>query len=165
MKTKLYSAVFIFAAILVLSACAKDNDIKDSSAGAISEEAAGAEKKTESGVSYVDVVSKSVPENYPSDKLPLSQYEDDKILAVNTLEDKVFDFKVVTIRSYHEIIDEYAQMWELEGENVFYNDDIGAGNLMGTLGEYEIFVNASEESPDIPEGARTYCGILVRKKK
>lgn len=165
MKMKLNFAVLFLAAILVLSACAKsDEEIKDSSESAAAD-AQVDETKTGNEVSYVNIESKAVPENYPSDKLPLSPYEDDKILAVNTLDDRVFDFKVVTIRSYHEIIDEYAQMWELEGENVFYNDDIGSGTMMGTMGEYEIFVNASEQSPDIPEGARTYCAILVQKKK
>lgn len=116
-------------------------------------------------VAYTNIISKDLPDNYPVDKFPLSQDANDKIMKINTIEDTAFDFKIVTIRSYHEIIDEYAALWELDDEKVIYNDDLGVGNLMGTLSGYEIFVNASEESPEIPEGARTYLGILVQKRK
>lgn len=120
--------------------------------------------KTDSGgLTYAKIESVSVPDNYPAEKLPLSKDENDKIMKINSIDDTTFDFKIASIRTYQEIIEEYAAMWELEDENVFYIDDIGVGNLTGKLDGYEIFINASEGSPDMPEGARTYVGILIRK--
>ncbi len=120
--------------------------------------------KADSGeLTYAKIEPANIPDNYPAEKLPLSKNENDKIMMINTIDDSIFDFKVASIRTYQEIIEDYAAMWELEDENVFYIDGIGVGNLTGKLDGYEIFINASESSPDIPEGARTYVGILVRK--
>jgi len=64
-------------------------------------------KKQNYALTYVNIVSKNVPDNYPIDKFPLSQDVNHKIMKINTFEDTAFDFKIVTIRSYYEIIDEY----------------------------------------------------------
>lgn len=114
---------------------------------------------------YTNIESESIPEGFPKNLFPLSSDINDKIMDVNTDNETIFDLKIVTIRTYQEIINEYAALWELEGESAFFNDDIGVGNLTGTYKEYEIFVNASENSPEMPEGARTYCGLLIQKKK
>jgi hypothetical protein len=44
-------------------------------------------------------------------------------------------------------------------------EDKGSATLMGKFQGYEIIVNGSEKSPDIPEGAKTYVAILVKKAK
>jgi len=150
--------------ILLIVGCGKETGESDNNTKS-NDNSTTAVQPASDAVTYANIVSKNVPDNYPIDKFPLSQDVNDKIMKINTIEDTAFDFKIVTIRSYHEIIDEYEALWELEDEKVIYNDDIGVGNLMGTLNGYEIFVNASEESPELPEGARTYLGILVQKKK
>jgi hypothetical protein len=118
------------------------------------------------GSGYDDIKSKDIPAEYPSDKLPLSKESSDKIMKVYTSTDgSTFDFKIATTRTAKEVIEEYAGLWELENENTMIMEDKGSATLMGKFQGYEIIVNGSEKSPDIPEGAKTYVAILVKKAK
>lgn len=113
---------------------------------------------------YDDIKSKDIPAEYPSDKLPLLKESSDKIMKVYTSTDgSTFDFKIATTRTAKEVIEEYAGLWELENENTMIMEDMGSVTLTGKFQGYEVVVNGSEKSPDIPEGAKTYIAILVKK--
>ena len=105
-----------------------------------------------------------VPAEYPSELLPLSDDDSDKIMAIYTADDSsIFDFKIATTRSAKEVVEEYAALWELEDENTLIMAEQGSATLMGTYHGYEVIVNGSENSPDLPQGAKTYVAILVEK--
>ncbi len=40
---------------------------------------------------------------------------------------------------------------------------MGSATLTEEFQGYEVIVNGSEKSPDIPEGAKTYVAILVKE--
>lgn len=114
---------------------------------------------------YENVKTIDVPAAYPSANFPLSKASEDKVIEINSYSDGVsFDIKIISTRSAKEIIEEYAKLWELENENTIFLSDIGSATLTGTRDGFEAFVNGSEQSPALLEGAKTYLGLLVRKK-
>lgn len=42
-------------------------------------------------------------------------------------------------------------------------EDMGSATLTGKFQGYEVVVNGGQKSPDIPEGAKTYVALLVKK--
>jgi len=113
---------------------------------------------------YAVIETQEIPAGYPSDMLPLSDDNSDKIITIYTDEEgTLFDFKIVTTRSAKEVVEEYAAMWELEDEGTVIMDDKGSATLFGSYQGYGVIVTGSEESPYLPEGAKTFVAILVEK--
>jgi hypothetical protein len=85
-------------------------------------------------------------------------------MIVYTADDgSVFDFKIATTRTAKDVVEDYAELWELENENTLIMQEQGSATLMGTYQGYEVIVNGSENSPDLPKGAKTYVAVLVEK--
>jgi|GEM_PF-3725757 len=167
MKKLIFVLVLLLSSAILLTACG-DSAPDDGGAAAKSSAEAVQTTNAESpqGSGYNAIKPADVPADYPSDKLPLSKESSDKIMKVNISSDgSAFDFKIATTRTAEEVIEEYAGLWELENEKTIIMEDEGSATLMGKFQEYEVFVNGSEKNPDIPEGAKTYVAILVKKDK
>lgn len=105
-----------------------------------------------------------IPSDYPGERFALSDNSRDKVIKVYQSSDTLsFDLKIVSMRHAREFVEDYAEMWKLENMNTIYLDDSGSATLTGTADGFEIIITASEQSPDIPKGARSYCAILVKK--
>lgn len=167
MKKILLFCVLLLSSAILLAACGGSTPEAGGTAAESSAEAVQT-TNTESpqGSGYNTIKPADVPADYPSDKLPLSKESGDKLMKVYTSSDgSAFDFKIATTRTAKEVIEEYAGLWELENEKTIIMEEEGSATLMGKLQEYEVFVNGSEKNPDIPEGAKTYVAILVKKAK
>lgn len=124
------------------------------------------EEEDPSDSDYAVIETQEIPAGYPSDMLPLSDDNSDKIITIYTDEEgTLFDFKIVTTRSAKEVVEEYAAMWELEDEGTVIMDDKGSATLFGSYRGYGVIVTGSEESPYLPEGAKTFVAILVEKSE
>lgn len=167
MKKQIIVGILVLSMIFALTAC-KGNEpeeagLPDSATEQQGSLAAPIEEE-EDGVTYDTITGAEIPPEYPSELLPLSDDDSDKIIIVYTADESaVFDFKIVTTRSAKEVVEDYANRWELENENTIIMADQGSATLMGTYGGYEVIVNGSENSPDLPKGAKTYVAILVEK--
>lgn len=122
--------------------------------------------ETTAKITYNTIKTVDIPAAYPHNKFPLSQNSEDKIIKVHDASDgTLFDLKIVSTRSAKEIVNEYTNIWELEDEDIMFNDDLESATLTGTAYGFEAIVTGCDQSPDIPKGAKTYCAILVKVKK
>lgn len=115
-------------------------------------------------VTFKTIEAAEIPADYPRERFILSDNIRDKVIKVNQSSDTLtFDLKIISMRPAREVVEEYAEVWKLENENTIFFDDIGSATLSGTADGFDVIVNASEQSPDIPKGAKSYCAILVKK--
>ncbi|MPM17778.1 hypothetical protein SDC9_64177 [bioreactor metagenome] len=168
MKKLIFIGILTLSMIFALTAC-KGNESEeavtpDSAATVPQDTSLAPADKASTGKPYYAISAVEVPPEYPTELLPLSDDDSDKIMIVYTADDSsVFDYKIATTRSAKEVVEDYAKRWELEDENTIIMEDQGSATLVGTYQGYEVIVNGSENSPDLPEGAKTYVAILVEK--
>ncbi|MFZ7102916.1 MAG: hypothetical protein ACOWWO_09685 [Peptococcaceae bacterium] len=152
--------------ILIMGCSSSESNSEPAAGEAPDETGQDAGPAAEAEITYDNIQTVAVPGAYPGDKFPLCTDRRDKVIKVyEGSNGALFDLKIVSTRGSEEIINEYADLWELENENTIFNDDLAAATLMGTAYGYEVIVNCSEQQPDKPAGAKTYCAILVEQKK
>ncbi len=168
-KTPIKLLVLLLAllllALLLLSGCgggdASPGTGKETDGIKTSEKAEAVDTEA---VTFKTIEAAEIPADYPRERFVLSDNIRDKLIKVNQSSDTLtFDLKIISMRPAREVVEEYAEVWKLENENTMFLDDIGSATLSGTADGFDVIVNASEQSPDIPKGARSYCAILVKK--